>query len=212
MTTYTLATGTSALTPAKVELVQTHNNRMFTSAMSGWRQTLSLPGARWGMVWTYPQQPRSARQAVEAWLTALSGMEHRASLYDPARPEPALLGQSNCIALTGVLCGAASQFATSLSLTNCGDTKTLTAGDWIAVTTQAGSQLLMVVANATSNSGGAMTVTVRHPLRAAVTGGAAVVTSSARGLFVLSSPEFAMPREAADVCPEFTVSFTEVFA
>lgn len=89
--------------------------RTLESPLSGYVQTVSMPGARWG--WGLDLLPHASaeRQAVEAWLLQLSGRQHRARLWDMKQPRP-----RGTIGLTGVTLGAAAaQFATSLTLAGC---------------------------------------------------------------------------------------------
>lgn len=207
MSQYNWPAGDSRFGAARFDLTQAHNNRTFTSVLSQSTQTLSLPGARWGWVVTFPEQSNAFRQAIEAWLTRLSGMEHRAVMFDVARPSP--LGS---IALSGVTAASAAQFASSITLNNCGAGATLKSGDWFSVATAAGTQLLMTSADALADGTGAMTVEFRHSLRAAVTAGAAVVTQQPTALYLLKQPGFVTPRGPAAWCPSFTVEFVETFA
>jgi hypothetical protein len=196
----------SSWSAAHLELCQVNNNRIFTSPLNGWRQTATLPGARWGWNITFPEQAVAVRRTIEAILSKLNGMEHRLALYDLARPVPS--GTCN---LAGVTASAAAQFATVLVLAGCGAGKTLLAGDWLSVVTTAGSQLLMVTDDVTADGSGNITCNTRPSLRASVTGGASVTLDHPTGLFVLAKPEITYPREAAGKCPQFGVSLVEVF-
>ncbi len=205
MTTYTWPTTNKALLPQAQRWRQLHNNRASTSALSGYTQTLSLPGARWGLSMEFPAHTSVERRQLEGMLTRLSGMEHRALLVDFAR----LVPRGSCN-LTGVTLGAnAAQFATSLVLAGCGASTTLLAGDWLGLSN---GQRVQVVADASANGGGAMTVEVRHPLRAALSSGAALVLDKPASLFILSEPTLDVPWGAANICPAFNVDFIEVFA
>lgn len=86
---------------------------------------------------------------------------------------------------------------------------TLLAGDWMGLT---GGQLVRVVAGATANDAGAMTVEVRHMLRAAVASGTAVTLDKPTALFVRTEAGLAMPRQPGLVDPGMSVEFVEVFA
>ena len=204
MTTYAV---TSAWAAAHAELIQQHNSKSFQSSLNGSVQTGSLPGARWGWNITFPEQNIAVRSRIEALLTKLSGREHRLQLHDLSKPTP-----RGTINLSGVTAGAAAQFVSTMVLAGCGNTKTLLEGDWISVVTTGGVQIVMVTDDSTSDAGGNMSVNFRHPLRAAVSGGATVVTNAPVGLFVLSSPELSFPREAGFKCPQFSISFGEVFS
>lgn len=112
MTTYNWPVGNLALTPQALRWKQIHNNRATVSPLSGYTQTTSVPGMRWGVVMDFPAQTVRERRELEGWLTRLSGMEHRAAIYDIARQSPRGAAQ-----LAGVTLGAApAQFATSINL------------------------------------------------------------------------------------------------
>ncbi|MFM2056036.1 MAG: hypothetical protein RLY71_421 [Pseudomonadota bacterium] len=87
-----------------------HNARFNTSPLSGAGQGISLPGARWALTVTLPRQFYADRARVEAFIHRLSGVEHRAQLWDQARAEPLQLSGSPLVN------GALAQFATTLAL------------------------------------------------------------------------------------------------
>lgn len=193
----------SAPLPGSVVLRQFHNNIDFTSPLSGFTQTASLPGARWGwsMEWTHELAGR--RAVLEGLLTRLSGREHRLTLWDFKRPRP-----RGTINTSGVTASAAVQFASTVTLNGCGANTTLLAGDWFSV----GGQLLMCVVDATANGSGVMSVEFRHPLRAAVSGGAAVTLVQPTALYILGSSSLDLPRRAGASEPPMAAEFIEVFA
>lgn len=194
-----------AFWPETVEPKRVHNNRIHESPLSGDVQTQGVPGARLGWALNFPEQPWDERSRLWAFLSRLDGMAHRVRLFDPHLPRPA-----GSINLTGVtLAAGAGQFATTLQLAGCGNTRTLLPGDWISPN---GQQLVQVVAAATSSSGGAMTVEFRHPLRAAVSGGQAVVLDQPTALYILVSPEIGTAYGAGNRARPLSIEFREVFA
>ena len=207
MSTYTWPTSGKAFYLAGITIAQRHNQRMSTSELSGAIQTISLPGMRWSASLDFPKQTYAERAELEGWFSRLSGMEHRAALWDISRPVPR--GTCN---LSGVTASAASQFATSIQLNGLGASKTVLAGDWLKVTTATGAQLLQVAADATANGSGVATVEVRAMLRGAVSGGAAVTLDKPTALYILAQPQFAVPRGGAGICPPFSLELIEVFA
>lgn len=60
---------------------------------------------------------------------------------------------------------------------------TLLVGDWLQISTGVGSHYCMVVADATANDGGVMSVTIEPPLRKAFTGASAVAWNKPRAHF-----------------------------
>lgn len=86
---------------------------------------------------------------------------------------------------------------------------TLLAGDWLGLT---GGQLVRVVADATANDAGAMTVEVRHMLRAAVASGTAVTLDKPTALYVRTEAGIMLPRMAGNFEPGMSLDLVEVFA
>jgi hypothetical protein len=86
---------------------------------------------------------------------------------------------------------------------------TLLAGDWLGLT---GGQLVRVVADATATDAGAMTVEVRHMLRAAVASGTAVTLDKPTALYVRTEAGIALPRMPGNVDPGMSLDLVEVFA
>jgi hypothetical protein len=111
MTTYSWpTTGVHPYLPSSMAWKQRHNTRGSTSSLNGASQTTSLPGMRWGVTLDFPQHRYSERAELEGFLSQLSGMEHRLSLWDLSRPNPSALGGSPLIS------GAVAQFASSINI------------------------------------------------------------------------------------------------
>lgn len=131
MTTYAWPTS-APFKPQAAELRVIDNlQRVVESPLSGYVQTQSMPGARWG--WAFDMTPHSQadRQALEAYLLRLSGREHRVQLWDLKHPQPA-----GGIHLSGVTLGAtAAQFATSLTLAGCRHRRNLLLGSSFEIDT-----------------------------------------------------------------------------
>lgn len=124
MTTYAWP-DTRGFAPQHAELRVIDNlQRVLESPLSGYVQTQSMPGARWGWAYDMPAHSEADRQALEGYLLRLSGREHRVQLWDHKRARP----RGN-IALAGVTLGAtAAQFATSLTLAGCRSSGSLLLG------------------------------------------------------------------------------------
>lgn len=179
------------------------------SPLSGYVQTLSMPGAKWGWSFEFGGHDLPARAQIEAYLLRLSGRQHRVALWDIRHPRPA--GQ---IALAGVtLASAAAQFATTVQLAGCtnpaGGAATLKANDWLGLP---GGQLVRCVADASADGAGVMVVEVRHMLRSALGAGGAVTLDAPTALYVLPDANLSMPRQPGPTAPPITIDFTEVFA
>jgi hypothetical protein len=205
MTTFAWPT-TAIFHPSTQTLRQEHNNRVTESPQSGYMQTASSPGARWGWILDMTPHETGDRAVLEAFITALNGQEHRVQLWDMKRPRPR--GTCNLTGVTIDTAGAAV-FTESIPLAGCGVAKTLLAGDWLGLPT---GQLVMVAANATSDGGGFMTVPIRHMLRAAVTFGGAVVLDRPVALYINTSSRIDFPRQGGWAQPPVSFEFREVFA
>jgi hypothetical protein len=205
----------NAFLPARMEVTQRHNQRASVSPLSGYTQTLSVPGMRWGFILELGFWHAFDRQRVEAFISDLNGMENRVGFYDIQRPQPLnnMLGNASALTLTSVTASAAAQFATAITLNGVGNTKQMKAGDWFSVVTAIGVQLCMNMADGTSNAGGALNLTRFKPgLRAAVSGGAAVVLDKPRAMCVNISNQVNLPRLEGFKAGTLALEFVERFA
>lgn len=115
MTTYTWPNAQWAK-PAQCNLQVIDNlQRVNESPLSGYTQSLAMPGTRWGWSLTWPPQNAADREQLEAMLISLDGRANRVRLWDFKRPRP-----RGTIATSGVtLASTAAQFSTSLDLAGC---------------------------------------------------------------------------------------------
>lgn len=178
--------------------------RSTESPLSGYTQTLSMPGARWGWGLDFAAQPLAHREQLEGFLLGLSGREHRVRMWDLKRARP-----RGTIALSGVTSsGSTAQFATQMTLQGCGAGATLLSGDWFATPVQ----LLRCVEDATANGSGVMVVKFRHMLRATLSSGAAITLDRPTALYVREQAGLATPRSPGLLGRPMSVGFVEVFA
>jgi len=203
MTTYAWPTG---FAPMNARLVALNNQGVSVSPLSGYVQTNTHPGSRWGWSLDMPALPTARAAALEAFIIKLQGREHRVQLWDFKRPQPR--GTCNLSGVT--VSSTASQFATSVVLAGCGASKTLLAGDWISFA--ASGQLVMVADDATANGSGVMTVTIRHMLRSQVAAASGVTTNKPTGLYILASSRQESVRTPGMSMPGMSLEFEEVFA
>ena len=178
------------------------------SLLGGGQQTSGVPGAHWQAAMSFPQDSSSNRLELLAFFRSLNGKEHRIALWDLRKFSAAGVQGSpaGTINTTGVTVNTtAAQFASSVQLAGCGNTKTLSFGDMFSIN----GQLIECCELATSDAGGLMTVSVPQRLRATATAGAAVTLVKPTALFVLSAP-FHGPRSSAFYEP-FAIDLEEVF-
>jgi hypothetical protein len=126
----------------------------------------------------------------EALVLQLRGGVNHLTVHDVVRPQP--IGTMRG---TMTLNGSHSAGAVALSVTaGAGQAaKTLLAGDWLQLASGLGtSQLVKVMAAATSNGSGVIALTVEPPLRIAFSGGAAVTWDRPVAYYKqLSTPQWA---------------------
>lgn len=147
--------------------------------------TVALSGA-WQTVSASGVVPASAATAsVYVWQQEVSGSGPHSIYIDEVQLRPG---------------GAVLPYA---------EPATLLAGDWLGLT---GGQLVRVVADATATDAGAMTVEVRHMLRAAVASGTAVTLDKPTALYVRTEAGLALPRMPGNVDPGMSIDLVEVFA
>ena len=169
------------------------------SPYNGEIKTVDLLGHRWMVSMSYPVHTLAERPDVEAFWIGLRGKTGRVNLWDIGRPVPrgSMRGSPTLAA------GAAFQ-ATSLSIATASG-NTLLAGDRIKVSNQ-----LFVVRSGATASGGVLTVGIEHPVRVALSYGAAVVWDKPTTGFMRTSDELRMPRRGSSH-PGFSIELVEVF-
>lgn len=144
-----------------------------TTMRNGRVYTYGLPGARWTVTLTFPDDIESGqRPAIEAFITSLEGGANRVSLGHLGRKYP-----NGGLRGSPTLSGNHAQGAKQLSLASCN--AGLKAGDIIGVP----GQMLMVTADATP-TGGSMTVSTRPALFTAYSDGTAVTWNQPTTLWI----------------------------
>lgn len=206
MSTYDWPT---AWVPQAQRLRVLHNQGVSVSPLSGYLQTNTHPGSRWGWALDFPARLAADAAGFEGFITKLSGREHRVKLWDHKRPRP-----RGTIATTGVTTsGTTAQFATSVLLIGCGAATTLLAGDWLKFGANSGTgQLVMVTDDATADGSGIMTVSFRHMLRASVASATSVTLVNPVSTYVLTESRQEFPRVAGGAMPGVSFDFDEAWA
>lgn len=203
MTTYTWPPG-PGYEPREASLVVQHLQAFTESALSGYTQTFTRPGSRFGWRYDFSNSSEDNRRALEAFVMRLRGRENRVRLWDMKHPRPA----GTC-ALGGVTVAApVAAFAYAMQLQGVGAGATLKAGDWFATTTQ----LHRVVEDDTANAGGVISIQFEHATRYAVGTGTAITLDKPTALYTLASSQIELPRVAGLAAAPFSLEFIEVFA
>jgi hypothetical protein len=143
-----------------------------TSDATGSQSARILAPPRWKL--SMASGPLLSTDHFGLWssmLMQLRGKVNTLAAFDTVRTEPA-----GTMRGTMTLNGAHAAGATTLSVVASGQaSKTLLRGDMLQIGTGLGtSQTVMVMADATSNGSGVISLTVEPPLRAAYSGGTAV--------------------------------------
>jgi hypothetical protein len=189
--------------PSAMRFTQLGRNLSFVSQVSGGEESRSLAPAKWLVNITMPVK-KDNREFV-AFTMKLRGGVNYFSVYDFTRPVP-----KGTMRGTMTLDASASLGASSLSITaGVGQANTtLKAGDWL----KAGSQLFMVVDNATANGSGVITVNIEPPVRTALSGGAAVTWDKPTTVYRMKSSEAGFDVLNVGYVGGMTLDATEVIA
>lgn len=153
------------------------NTQSFVSPLSGTVQTLELTGARWAG--DFILSPMTRAQAAEfiAFLQELGGMSGRFYGYDPSATSPRGNMSGSALKVDG-----ASQTGKSLVCDGAAlSTAVLLKGDFIEVN----GELKMIVADATSDGSGNVTLSFAPALRASPADDADIVTSNPKCTMML---------------------------
>lgn len=143
-------------------------------------QSIEISAPLWESTITGPaNMSESASGAWKALIMQLRGRSNQLALWDFGRPAP-----RGTMRGTMTLNGAHAQGATLLSIVASGENaKTLVQGDLLGLGSGATQQVVMVVAAATSNGSGVISVTTEPPLRNAFATAAAVTWDKPMALF-----------------------------
>jgi hypothetical protein len=162
--------------PRDFELTLEANTQTFSSPLSRAVQTVEMPGARWRVSFTLQNLQEADTALLQAFMAQLRGRAGRFALHNFARPVPRGTASGT------PLVKGASQTGTSLNIDSLAIGATLLAGDYIGIN----GELKIVVADATANGAGEMTVTFEPPLRSSPADNAAVTLASPTATFMLT--------------------------
>ncbi len=190
----------SRTAPLTVDWSLVPNTITFESPLSGSVQTVEFPGARWRVSFSMDNLQEADSALLQAMLVRLRGRAGRLALHNFARPTP-----RGTIAGTPLVMGAA-QTGGTLIIDGCTVGSTLKAGDFIGVN----GELKMVVADATANGSGQMTLTIEPPLRSSPADNAAITTTQPTATFMLAQDETKWTARPG-VLTSFPLEFVEVW-
>lgn len=166
----TLSFPTLSRDPMQWQWRKHSNTQTFESPLTRGVQTLALPGARWACTAAWDNLQPADAALLRAWLAKLQGTAGRFYLGNLGHRRP------RGTALGTPLVKGASQTGASLATDGWTAGATLLAGDFIGY--NAGAELRMVVADATADGSGEMTITLDEPIRVSPANDSAIGTAA----------------------------------
>lgn len=165
------------LYPASLTWEQQRNDMEYRSVFGA--QVTEATAPLWVVSLAFPVKSAADSGALLALLMQLRGKTNQLAVHNYGRPAP--LGTMRG---TMTLNSSAAQGATTLSIIAAGETsKTLLQGDLLGLGTGTTKQVVMVVADATSDGTGLISVTIEPALRNTHNSGAAVTWDKPTALF-----------------------------
>lgn len=160
--------------PANAEWQLVSNTQQFVSPFNGSIQTAELPGAKWHVSLSFPNQTPAEGRMLTAFLAALRGESGRFTLHDHTQPNP----RGTIVGIPLVL--GAAQVGSTIIMN--GWTGTLLAGDMIGIA----GELKMVTADAVGAGGGGVPVSFEPPMRVSPVNLSAVIINAPTAVFKLT--------------------------
>lgn len=186
--------------PARMRWSLVSNTQVAASPLNGSIQTQELPGARWKVQLDYPPLQDADAALMRAFLAKMRGQSNRVDIgpFDRQLPRGTAGGTP--------LVNGASQTGASLITDGWTAGATMLTGDYFAV----GQQLFIVVADATADGSGNMTLTIEPPIRTSFADNAAVVTSNPKARFMLLTNEIGWDVQTKGIT-DFAFDLVEAF-
>lgn len=193
----------SSLVIDKQSWGQQRQDVLFRSMFSS--QSVEVSSPLWVTTISSPQQYESTSGNWQAFLMSIRGQTNQVAMGNLARVVP--IGTMRG---TMTLNSSAAAGATVLSITaGSGQaSKTLVAGDFLQLGTSTTQQMVMVIANATSDVNGIISVSIEPPLRNAFSSGAGVIWDHPKALFRRSDSVSSWDY-SAHITDSFSLSFVE---
>jgi hypothetical protein len=187
--------------PEEFSLTLESNTQVSTSPLSKSVQTVEMPGARWKVSFTLRNLQEEDTSLLQGVGARLRGRAGRLEIYNFARPVPRGTASGT------PLVKGASQTGTSLIIDGMAVGGTLLIGDYFSVN----GELKIVVANASANGAGEMTVTFEPPLRASPADNAPVTLNKPTATFMLDEDSF-RTLTRAPVLSDISIAATEAWS
>lgn len=181
---------------------QRRNDVLFRSMFGS--QSIEVSAPLWETTISAPTQYESTSGAWQTLVMSLKGQVNQLALYNIARPAP--LGTMRG---TMTLNAGAAQGATTLSIAASEqNAKTLKQGDYLGLGSGTTQQVVVVMADATSNGSGVISVTIEPPIRNAFSSGAAITWDKPCALFRRSDSKSSWDY-SSNLVDGFTLSLVE---
>jgi hypothetical protein len=181
------------------------NAQTFESPLSKSTQTMELPGARWALTATWDNLKSDDAAILRTFLTVLRGAAGRFYLGNPGQIAP----RGTALAAGTPLVMGAGQSGSTLVTDQWTPGATLLAGDFIGF--NAGTELRMVVTDATADGSGVMTLSLDAPIRTSPADNSAIITAAPTCIMRLSGNDVEWPYLAGGFA-SFTLDAVEAFA
>ena len=176
MTTFTFP----SITPTTNTFELVSNTRTFQSPLTNAVQTTSRKGSLWRASLQFRNLSGDDRQEMQAFLVKLNGQQHRFTLHDHSFTRRGAGGGT-------LVVNGGSQSGTSLVCdgATANVSNYLRAGDYISFN----NELHMIVADANSDAGGNVTLSIAPPIRKTPADDTIIAyTSPVSGVFMLAGP------------------------
>lgn len=144
--------------------------------------TQTFPGQRWSILYTLVPMPRAKAFVWTAWLTSLNGREK--TFLSPLTHLTTSLGSASTF--SAPLVAGAGQSGGTLAIDNAptNETNYFKAGDYLQLgTSGANARIYMVLADASTNGSGEVTVDIWPDLYSSPSNNGTITVSNPRGLF-----------------------------
>ena len=173
------------------------------------RQTQVHQGKQWFIEVQWPLMARAEAEPLLAVRTALNGKEGSFLIGDPAGATP--LGSAKDTPGTPVIFGA-SQTGQDINFDGGPNNATnyLLAGDMVSLGTGLGTRLFKVLVDASTDGGGAFTLTLWPDVVTALANNAPLTVSGAEGLFELADNASSWSVDSEQIGGSYSLSLAAV--
>lgn len=187
-----------AIVPTRATWGLKANVDTFKSPFTGTTQTIARPGSRWVATLEFSGLSKAQAAILDAFLASLDGQAGRFTLATLHRPGTALIGVVNGANQTGKTLAVSGYSA---------GVKIFSAGDFI----EAGGELKMVTADATTNASGQATLAITPAWRNSPSNGGAVIGTAPTTTMMLASNDYSVTRLPGNLYEIIVVDCVEAF-